>query len=230
METLNYRKFMEKKVTAMLKPFGLKRFNRYNDDFCFIDDQGWFISIFDLQLPTDFDGKPHQDVLEKYYFVSCGIDFNWDLSSSITLNFPDDFIIFLEFADEEHFIENLIIICMETIKKTLEYRNYLRNIKTAKNFIMKNKFGSKSSIWTNYNRGVISGLAGNIENLNKYFDKILAMNEKNNRHSSEKMLKDVLDLKNIANKDINKFTKKILSIMNKARELKKLDKMQIKME
>ena len=222
METINYKRLMAKKVTAMLKPYGIKRFRRTEDDLFFIDDQGWFTSIFDFKL--------HEGKCEKSVSVSSGIDFNWNLNPILGFNFSDSSGDFLEFTDEKQFSENLIKLCMETIKKTLEYRNNLMNIKTAEQFILKHKFGIGTT-WTNYNRGLISGLAGNLENLNKYFDKILDMNEKNNRLFYEQEIieikKNVLELKNIANKDTNKFTKKIVDIVNKTRELNELDKMKI---
>jgi len=225
MEVINFNKLMVKMVSTMLKPYGLKRFRRYKGDLFFIDDQGWFITIFDFQI--------HEDKGEKSVYISCGIDFNWNLSSSIGYNFSDDFDVNVsfDFINEKQFSDNLIKSCVESLKKYLEYRDYLKNIEAAERFILKHKFGADGIFWTNYNRGIISGLAGNIENLNKYFDKILTMNEKNNRYLNEQWIiefkKVVLELKNIANKkDKNKFIKKMLGIMNKTRELKKLDKMQ----
>ena len=200
-------------VTAFLTPYGINRTkDKYHRNFLsFVDDNGWFVIIIDFS----------KNEYMQYDYFSISIDFNWYLE--------DSFFNTIGYSDEFKNYENTNKTYEKIISKVLEYRNYMKNIKTAEKYILKCRINGCSNVWKNYHRGIISGLAGNIENLNKHFDKVLAASIKNNQWRIE-LKERTLELRNTANKDLREFVRKVVNIINKTRELKKLDKMEIIIE
>ena len=208
MGVIDHNKIIKKVATEILNSYGIYRKGQSRT---YIDDNGWFINVIEFQ-PSRWD---------KGSYLNIGINFNWYLQEYFSFDIGYRESYFTKFIDEKQFTEYINDLCVKSIKKLTEYRNNLKNLKEAEKLILKHNFTS-DNFWGNYHKGIISGLVYNINNLNKYFSKILNENDENIGWRIE-LKNKTNELRKIANDDINKFREKIIDLIKDTRKLKKLD-------
>jgi hypothetical protein len=195
------------------KPYGIKRKGQSR---FYLADHGWFLILVEFQ-PSDHG---------KGTYLNIGINFNWNLQDYFSFDIGHRENKFIEFVNEKQFSEAINELCKKAIEKVNEYRRNFKDIKNAERFIMKYKYHS-DEIWGNYHRGIVSGLLGKNANMNKYFNKILKINEKVCAEWVLEFKNTVKQIQELANTDINAFKEKIISIINETRKLKRLDEIEI---
>jgi hypothetical protein len=108
---------------------------------------------------------------------------------------------------------------------TIFYRQQLKDIHAAKSFILAHEFTS-DSLWGNYHKGVICGLARDAEGLYKHFDALLLV--EHDVPWANELKSKVGHLREIAS-DHSKFRSEILRVILESRNLKKLKPMEIEL-
>jgi hypothetical protein len=203
----DYNKIIGKVAREIFKPYGIKQKGKSR---LFIDDNGWFMIIIEFQ-PSYSKGT----------YLNIGINFNWRLDSDFSFDIGYREHSWIEFKEEKQFSENIIQLCKISLDKILKYRSDMQNIKNAETIILKYEFHA-NTFWGNYHRGIISGLNGNINNLNEYFNKLLAED-----YVKDELENKVKELQKIANDNITGFTKAVTDIIKETRKLKKLEEKEI---
>jgi hypothetical protein len=215
---MDHNKILKQIALKVLKPYGIIQ---KGSSRLFIDDHGWYLILIEFQ-PSGWG---------KGTYLNIGIHFNWYLDEHFSFTIGDRENNFIEFIDKEQFSEKANELCQNTIKKVLYYRNELKSINEIEKKLDKIfKNSGSADFWKNYHKGIISGLAGNINNLNRYFDKILKPVYPDSTEWFNNFKIYVSELKNIANVDKNKFKERIIHIIREARKLKKLNEQEIVLE
>ncbi|MCL1992794.1 MAG: hypothetical protein FWG66_07590 [Spirochaetes bacterium] len=212
MENADHNKIIKAIATKLFKPHGIKRKGQSR---LFIDDNGWFIIIIEFQ--------PHN--YNRGAFLNIGINFNWYLNDYFSFDIGGREKDFIEYKNTDQFTAEIKKICEYSIEKINGYRSQFKNIKDAEKIILKTQYTS-DDFWGNYHRGIISGLVGNMDNLKKYFEKILNEPDDNIGWRIE-LKKNIKELKALAEKDSSNFNEKIKGIIKEARKRKNLDEKEI---
>ena len=212
MENLEHNKIIKTIATKLFKPYGIKR--KGQSSF-FIDDNGWFLIIIEFQ--------PHK--FKRGTFLNIGINFNWYLEDYFSFDIGNREKDFIEYNNTEQFTDEIEKLCEYSIKIINEYRIKLKNINVSKKIILKNNYTS-DSLWGNYHRGIISGLNKEINNLHKYFNKLLNEPD-NNIEWIKELQKGTRELKDLADNNVNNFIERIKKIIIETRKLKKLEEKEI---
>jgi hypothetical protein len=214
LEKINHNRIIKKEAAKFFKPCGIKQIGQSRT---FIFDNGWYNILIEFQPSAYSNGT----------LLNIGINFNWYLSDHFSFDIGYRENTFVECINEKQFTEEIRRLSEKSITKINEYRNSLKNIEIAEKFIVKSKYTS-DDLWGNYHRGMISGLIGNVDKINKYFVKIL---------ENKESLEWVIDLKNtvrklieIANDNIELFNMMIIDIIKETRKAKKLDERKIVIE
>jgi hypothetical protein len=212
MENLEYNKIIKTIATKLLKPYGIKKKGQSR---LFIDDNGWFLIIIEF--------KPHK--YKRGTFLNIGINFNWYFNDYFSFDIGNREKDFIEYNNTEKFTEEINRLCEYSIEIIIGYRTKLKNINTSEKIILENNYTS-DSLWGNYHRGIISGLNGKINNLHKYFNKLLNEPD-NNIEWIKELQKTTKELKDLADNNVNDFIEKIKNIIIETRKLKKLEEKEI---
>ena len=160
--------------------------------------------------------------------MNIGINFNWYVQKHFSFDIGYRENDFIKFTDEKQFTDHLNKLCKKSIKKLIEYRNSMVNIEHAEIIILGYRF-INDELWGNYHKGIISGLVGNLNNLNIFFQKLLDTNYENFDWIKE-LKNKTSHLKEIANNNKNNFKKEIIEIIKETRNEKKLDEKEIIIE
>jgi hypothetical protein len=171
MEKSDHNKIIKSLATKLLKPYGIKRKGQSRT---FIDDHGWYYILIEFQ-PSSWN---------RGTYLNIGVDFNWYLDEYLGFSFYSPGVLgareseLILFVDEEQFSNEIIKLCEIVIERVHEYRNLFKDLKYAEKTLIKHYFPNTDLFWGNYNRGIISGLNGKKQNFNKYFNKVLAAEDK----------------------------------------------------
>ena len=211
MQTKDHNEIIAKIATAMFKPYGIKRKGRSRT---FLDDHGWYTIIIEFQ-PSSWS---------KGTYLNIGINFHWYLKNYFSFDIGDRENEFVDFVNEEQFTERVNKLCEKSIQKIIEYRNNMRNIKTAEKLIFNHTFTS-DDLWGDYHRGIISGLIGNMNRMNKCFNKLLTVND--NTEWIIELKQNIKELIEISNNKENKFKETIIDLIKETRKAKRLIEMEI---
>jgi len=229
MTQLVHNKIIGKEAARIFKPYGIKRKGQSRT---FLDDHGWYVIVIELQ-PSSY---------RRGTYLNIGVNFNWFLSDhfDFDMGYRVDFEIkghdeYIEFINEEQFTECIDLLCEKALQVVQGYRDALRTIKCAEKTVITQYDHSTiytRKIWRNYNSGIISGIAGNRRNLNKYFKTLLTEIDvlQDERPLWNNLKNTANDLLHAANNDLNAFKAKIVDIIKETRKLKKLDEREIVFE
>jgi hypothetical protein len=207
-----HSKIINKVAVQILKPNGLVRKGQSR---IWLDDHGWYTTMIEFQ---PFSGRQGT-------CINVGVTFHWYLKdySSFDVGYRESK--FIDYESDEQFIPEVEKLAHLALNKIIGYRESLCNLDNAKQLILNHDFTS-DSLWGNYHKGIISGLANDLEGLNKYYDGLLAVD-----HGvawAHELKNQVLHLKNIATNS-DGFRMEIMKIISKTRALKKLPVLEIKL-
>jgi hypothetical protein len=199
------------------KIFGVYGIKQKGQSRIWLDDNGWFTTVIEFQ---PFRGRQGTT-------LNVGVNFHWyeEEYFSFDIGSRQD-VEFVNYADnEEKFLHEVEKLCEIALSKTLEYRECMKDLNTAKFHILNHTFTSEN-IWGSYHKGTICGLTDDFDKQNEYYQKILENSE------TFEWLNELKNRVNflISSKDKqNDFTENIVEIIEKTRLLKKLSKAEIKL-
>jgi hypothetical protein len=199
------------------KIFGVYGIKQKGQSRIWLDDNGWFTTVIEFQ---PFRGRQGTT-------LNVGVNFHWyeEEYFSFDIGSRQD-VEFVDYADnEEKFLPEVEKLCEIALSKTLEYRECMKDLNTAKFHILNHTFTSEN-IWGSYHKGTICGLTDDFDKQNEYYQKILENSE------TFEWLNELKNRVNflISSKDKqNDFTENIVEIIEKTRLLKKLSKTEIKL-
>ncbi|WP_223606487.1 hypothetical protein [Chryseobacterium sp. OSA05B] len=208
----DYSKIINKTAKKTFTPYGIKQKGKSR---IWLDDKGWYTTVIEFQPFTGRQGTT----------LNVGINFNWheQVYFSFDIGSRQD-VDFVEYdGNENDFANEIEKICDLALHKALGYRENLQNIQKAKPFILNQTYTSED-IWGNYHKGTICGLTNDLVEQNEYYQKLLQA-----EHPGEWLneLKDHVNLLMTDSGHQDKFSGKIIEIINKTRALKKLPEMEI---
>lgn len=211
MSTPIHSKIINKIARKVLKEHGIVRKGQSRT---WLDDQYWFTTIIEFQPFKDRQGT----------CLNVGVNFHWYEKEYFSFDIGNRESEFVDFVNEEQFESEMNSLVELALKRTLELREKLSDLKTSEKTIINHDFSS-DSLWGNYHRAIISGLNNRPEKSEQYFNLILKNNidvpwaiELKNRTS---------DLKSDLN-NISEFQQSIDMIIAKTRKEKKLKETEIK--
>ncbi len=208
--TPEHSKIINNVARKILKPQGLERKGQSR---IWLDDNGWYTIVVEFQ--------PHSGMQSTY--LNVGVNFHWYLQDSWSFNIGYRETDRIDFHSIEQFTPEVEKLAHLALERVVFYRQALRDIDTATQTILNHKFTSEI-IWGSYHKGIICGLTGNINELNKYFDQLIEFEDS---APFMTVLKDrTRKLKEVAS-DKDKFRQQIYNIIIETRKLKKLKEMQI---
>ena len=210
MPTPIHSKIINKVASKVLKEHGIERKGQSRT---WHDDLYWFTTIIEFQPFKDREGT----------CLNVGVNFHWYEKEYFSFDIGSRESENVDFENEEQFESEMNSLAELALKRTLELRKKLSDLKTSEKTILNYKYAS-DSLWGNYHRAIISGLSSKQKESEKYFDLIL----KNDYDVSwTKELKNrALGLKTELNNK-TEFQKKVESIINKARKAKKLKEIEL---
>jgi hypothetical protein len=212
MAQLQHSKIINKVAQQILKPQGLEQKGQSRTWY---DDQGLYTIVIEFQ--------PHK--WEHGAFLNIGVNFHWYANDYISFDIGYRETKFEKFTTAQQFTSKIESMVQHSLDTIIFYRAQLENLVIAKENILTYNFTS-DELWGNYHRGVICGLVGDMNGLNKYFDMLLA--EKHNVEWANNLKAKVTELKKISTNN-SKFRAEILETVLESRKLKGLKIMQIEL-
>lgn len=208
--TPEHSKIINQVARQILKPNGLERKGQSR---IWLDDNGWYTITVEFQPHSGGQGT----------YLNVGVGFHWYLKDYTSFDIGSRESEFVAFNTAGQFTSEVEKLARLALDKVVFYRQTLRDIETATQTILNHKFTSEN-IWGSYHKGIICGLTGNINGLNKYFERLLQFED---GAPFMVVLKDrTKKLKDVAT-DKDKFIQHIHDIITETRKLKKLKELQI---
>lgn len=208
-----HSKLINKVAKNIFTPKGL---SRKGQSRMWLDDQGWFTTVIEFQPFTNRMGT----------CLNIGVNFHWYYNDYWSFDIGYRESDFLDFFNEQQFVPNLEKLTKLALAKTLNYRELLKNLESAKATILHHNFSSED-LWGSYHKGIICGLHGDMKSLNQYFDKLLKTNHDvpwaNELKERVVKLKDLVD-------NYDDFIQEIIDIISQTRMAKKLPDKVIKIK
>lgn len=213
MRQLEHSKIINQVARQILKPQGLERKGQSR---IWLDDNGWYTTVVEFQ--------PHSGTQATY--LNVGVNFHWYIQDhwSFDIGFRETKRV--DFSNIEQFTPEVEKIARLALDKVVSYRQSLQNIDTATQTILHHEFTSEN-LWGSYHKGIICGLTGNLNGLNKYFDRLLKF---------EDYAPFVVELKERTKKlkdlsaDRDRFKQAITDIISATRKLKNLKELLIEIK
>ncbi|MGB4774643.1 MAG: hypothetical protein WBP45_05695, partial [Daejeonella sp.] len=155
-----HSKIINKIARQFFLPYGIERRGQSR---IWLDDPGWFTTVIEFQPGWD-----------RGTYLNVAVNFHWYLNDHFSFDIGNRENQFVKFDNENQFIHEVEHLCKIAIGKVLEYKTNLINVNSALNIITNYEFSS-DSLWGNYHKGTICGLAGDINRLKKYYDLLLSV-------------------------------------------------------
>ena len=220
-----HSKIIAKVAKQKLKPLGILQKGKSR---VWLDDRGWFTTVIEFQPSSWARGA----------YLNIGANFHWYKTEHFGFDLGDRVENFIEYKNDEQFTAEMEKFCNLIIKKVLEIRENLKTVFSAKRIIIKHSFESEE-LWGNYHKGIICGLTGDFDELNKFYSDILKQDSirqwtcgnTGTVHSTHIHWIDDLkeDVKYLISKtsSLDLFKAEILQIIVETRKLKKLSEIEI---
>lgn len=200
-----HSKIINSIARKILKPIGLVQ---KGNSRTWLDDHGWYTIIVEFQPYSYRQGT----------FLNVGANFHWRKEDYWSFDIGHRESDFVNFENAEQFTTEFENLAGFALDKILFYRKALSNINAAKDTILNHKFTSEE-LWGSYHKGIICGLTNDLTELHKYFDKLLAFEDR--APFIPEVKSEVTRLKVIA-LDPNSFKEEIRQIIKRTREAKRL--------
>ena len=197
---------MQRVTENVFEEYGLRGSKQY-----WFDDQHWYtirIEFFEryARFPQD---RPQGCC------VYVAVIFHWD-ESGTGLDISGS--VFYPFKGKKRFENDVELLAKRSLKSTLELRQSLSNLKTARKTMLKSKYYGGNA-HRNYHLGIICGLNGLEEEAIQHFDSI--SNSPLTDNSTESFKKKAAELKTEL-KDLDGFRRKIDELVSDTREEMKI--------
>ncbi len=182
-----------------------------------LDDRGWFTTIIEFQPFRGSQGTT----------LNIGVNFHWYKKEyfSFDIGYRQN-VPFIEYnQNDDKFSQEVEKFCEMAITKILEYREFLKDIYTAKSLILNHIFTSEE-FWGNYHKGTICGLTNDFDKLNKYYQKLLK--ETYPVEWVNELKREVERLRSKIQSQ-EQFTEEIIGTIKRTRTLKKLPEIEIRL-
>ena len=206
-----HSKIINKVALIIFKEYGIERKGQSRT---WLDDQYWFTTIIEFQPFKDRQGT----------CLNVGINFHWYEKEYFSFDIGNRESDFIDFKNEEQFQSEIESLVEKALKRTLELRNKMGDLKNAQNTILNHEFAS-DNLWGNYHRAIICGLNNELMKSKQYFNLILK--DDFDTPWAKELKKRVSELKNEL-KDTSNFKVRINEIIEKTRNEKKLNEIEMK--
>ncbi|GGH04264.1 hypothetical protein GCM10011416_24170 [Polaribacter pacificus] len=200
-----HSKIINKVARGIFKEYGIERKGQSRT---WMDDQYWFTTIIEFQPFKDRQGTS----------LNVGINFHWYEKEYFSFDIGNRESDFIDFRNEQQFKSEIESLVEKALKRTLEFRNSMMDLKNAEKNIMNHEFAS-DNLWGNYHRAVICGLNNEPKKSNEFFDQILR-NEF--EYDWQKELKEKVEKLKSYLKNITEFKDKVDETIKITRTKKKL--------
>lgn len=206
-----HSKIINKVARKKLKEYGIIRKGQSRT---WLDDNYWFTTIIEFQPFKDRQGT----------CLNVGVNFHWHEEEYFSFDIGNRESEFIDYENDEQFEKEMNSLVELALKRTIELREKLSDLKTSEKTIINQEFTS-DSLWGNYHRAIICGLNNEPTKSEQYFNLILKNDLKNNWELELKQIVEKLkaELNNISN-----FRSTIDKIIEKTRKEKKLKETEIK--
>lgn len=200
-----HSKIINKVARGIFKEYGIERKGQSRT---WLDDQYWFTTIIEFQPFKDRQGT----------CLNVGINFHWYEQEYFSFDIGNRESEFIDFRNEKQFQSEIESLVEKALKRTLEMRDKMADLKNAENIIIKHEFAS-DNLWGNYHRAIICGLNNEPKKSDEYFNQIL--NEKF-EYDWQKELKEKVEQLKSDLENITEFKEKIDKTIKNTRTKKKL--------
>ncbi|MBC3846811.1 hypothetical protein H8K90_10510 [Winogradskyella echinorum] len=211
MPTPIHSKIINKIARKILKEHGIVRKGQSRK---WLDDQYWFTTGIEFQPFKDRRGT----------CLNVGVNFHWYEQSYFSYDIGYRESEFIDFVNEEQFENEMNSLVELALKRTLELREKLTDIRTVTNTILNHEYTS-DSLWGNYHRAIICGLNNEPKKSEHYFN--LVLENKLECDWEQELKQRVEKLKTDLNNTVD-FRNRIDKIIEKTRIKKKLKETEIK--
>ncbi|GAB5418239.1 MAG: hypothetical protein Crog4KO_16560 [Crocinitomicaceae bacterium] len=207
-----HSKIINNVARGIFKEYGVERKGQSRT---WLDDQYWFTTIIEFQPYKGRQGT----------CLNVGINFHWYEKEYFSFDIGNRESDFIDFKNEKQFQYELESLVKKALKRTLELRNKMADLKSAEKNIINHEFAS-DNLWGNYHRAIICGLNNEPKKSTEYFNRIL----KNEfQYNWQKELKEKVEqLKADLNKNIKDFKSRVDDTIKNTRSKKKLKESEIK--
>ena len=206
-----HSKIINKVARGIFKEYGIERKGQSRT---WLDDQYWFTTIIEFQPFSNRQGT----------CLNVGINFHWYEQDYFSFDIGIRESDFIDFKNEKQFQSEIESLVKKALKRTLELRKKMADLKDAEQKIINHEFAS-DNLWGNYHRAIICGLNNKPKKSNEYFSRILSNVYEYDWQNElrEKVVELKSDLQNIT-----EFKLKVDETIKKSRTKKKLKETEIK--
>ena len=206
-----HSKIINKVARGIFKEHGIVRKGQSRT---WLDDQYCFTTIIEFQPFKDRQGT----------CLNVGINFHWYEKDYFSFDIGNRESDFIDFKNEKQFQSEIESLVEKALKRTLELRSKMLDLKNAEKNIINHEFAS-DSLWGNYHRAIICGLNNEPKKSECYFDLIL---ENRFEYNWELQLKLKVEKLKKELSNVSGFQKTIDKIIEVTRKEKKLKETEMK--
>ncbi|WP_133468137.1 hypothetical protein [Paraglaciecola marina] len=164
MATPIHSKLINKAAREVLKPAGLVRKGQSR---IWLDDNKWWLTMIEFQ-PSSWS---------KGTYLNVGISWLWYPKDSLSFDIGYRESSFVEFKDEETFLEEVIKLAEKAKDKALTHRHSMSSPELAKEFVLKNTIDDKQNIWACLHKGMACLYASDTSNAKNHLENVMQCKE-----------------------------------------------------
>lgn len=204
-----HSKILNQAAKEQLKPLGL---TQKGQSRIWLDDHGWWVTQVEFQ-PSGWS---------KGSYLNVGVCWLWDGKEYLSFDVGNRVEGFVEFQNEEQFINQAKDLAQSAANEVLKYRKQFTTIDTVYQYYRKN--GIPKNIWSYFHFAIAAGLIGKSKESIKFFQEI--QNEKLTYDWIKSLQVEVKSLMELV-KDTDKFRQMVETEVFKARALNKLKEINV---
>lgn len=202
-----HNKIINRVARDTLNPIGVKRKGQSR---VWLDDNGWWVTVIEFQPSAWSKGT----------YLNVGVNFQWYPKEYLSFDIGYRETGFVEYESDEQFEPKAKEFAELAKVKILEIREQLSSTKSAKEYVISSLQNHRPTLWGEFHQGMSCILTKDTKEAISYFNQVLS-----NPHDTEWAIKlkeftsrMVISLE--SGEDALRF---IDEIVNKSRELKKLE-------
>lgn len=199
----DHNKIIKKIAKSKFKPLGIVQ---KGSSRTFLLDKGWYSLVIEFQPHGYYKGT----------FLNIGACFHFYPKEYYSYDYNSRELDFVKYEDDESFLNEIVDYCDLAIKRIEELTQELETM--GKAFISLEAYKLSDDIWRSLYLGILSGLLGNKDKAESFFDLVIKDEtfcdwQEERKNFTEQSL---VELKN------DNFRKYMESVINNSRQLKKL--------
>ena len=153
-------KILNAAARAMLRPLGVTQKGRSR---LWLDDQQWYVTVIEFQPFRGAQGS----------CLNVGVHWLWYPQDHWSFDMGYRISDFYEYHNDEQFTEAASNLVQRSIVDLRKYRDGLRTLESAHEFVWSFAFDRADDPWTLLHKGLISGLVGRFDETRSCFDAAL---------------------------------------------------------